>query len=117
MTIKYYTENLFKFGILTLLYLIEDLIDIENYEECAIIIEAVRIQEDRLNFKLPRIIDKSTIEFVKQSYIDCGLTGKNAEANHKYCAEQMMEEISLHSTSSFDEKIREALRRNPKKDV
>lgn len=93
-TPQYYRKCLFKYGILSVLYVLEHFEKIENYERCQQIIDAIREQEEKLDIKLFTVITKETIQEVIDNYKNFNLTGKNAVENSKYCAELIIKDDS-----------------------
>ena len=90
---KYYEKKMWMYGILTLLYVMEFFIEVENYEECKKIVDAIHSIEKRLGQKLFTEINKDTIKEVIGAYKRLGLTGQNAEHNHRFYADILINEI------------------------
>lgn len=84
---KNYELLIFKFGILTVLFVLEYYQSIEDYEECKNIIDALNKIESERGIKLPRRIDEETKMIVIHSYKKFNMTGKNAIHNSKYYAD------------------------------
>lgn len=99
--VEKYRIQIFKYGILSLLFVLEHFEREENYEECQYIIDAIRLQEERLDIKLFTVINKNTIQEVIDSYKPFGLTGVNAVENSQYCAGLIIEELTNKQSWSF----------------
>ncbi len=93
--IEKYRIKLFKYGILSLLFVLEYLESKEAYLECQNIIDAIRLQEKRLDIELFTVINEKTIQEVINSYKPFGLTGINAVENSQYYADLIIEELKL----------------------
>jgi hypothetical protein len=92
-TLKNYRVYLFTYGILSVLFALQYFEDLEDYDECQKIIDAIREQEERLNIKLFTVINKETISEVIEGYKPFGLTGINAIENSKYYSELIIKEV------------------------
>lgn len=99
--VEKYRIQIFKYGILSLLFVLEHFEKEENYEECQNIIDAIRLQEERLDIKLFTVINEKTIQEVINSYKSFGLTGINAVENSQYYAELIIEELKNKQSCSF----------------
>lgn len=62
---KIYRSMCFKYGVITLCYLIEQYSEEENYEECQIILDAILQLSDKFNMKLPTKFDKNAFKWLK----------------------------------------------------
>jgi hypothetical protein len=89
---------MFVYGILTIIKILEHFERLENYEECQKIINAIREQEKYLNCTFPTKCNKETIEDIKRTYGNFGLTGEYCEENSEYCAEIVIDEINKKLT-------------------
>ena len=93
-TILHYRKYLFMYGVLSVLYVIKYFEDIENYEECQKIIDAINEQEQKLDCKLPKVINKESIEYIldiwKHEISDDFLIYSS-----KYYSELIIKEINL----------------------
>ena len=83
MDTKYYKTLMFKYGILTVIFIIEYLEQEEYYEECAIIMKAMQENSKYLSFKFPTKYSEETMKTVIETYKNFGLTGRNAEINSR----------------------------------
>jgi len=92
-TLKNYRVYLFTYGILSVLFALHYFEDLEDYDECQKIIDAIREQEERLNVKLFTVINKETISEVIEEYKPFGLTGINVIENSKYYSELIIKEV------------------------
>ena len=86
---------MFTYGILTVIFTLEHFESIEDYEECKIIMEAIKEQERYLNCKLPSKYSKEAMDMVIETYKSFGLTGRNAEINHREYALQFISKIEV----------------------
>lgn len=94
---KYYRRCLFSYGILSILFVLEKLIDMEKYEECKKIIDVIEEQEGLLKIKLPRKRSELKVKDVIYIYKKMGLTGGNHYENSKHYSEIMINEMGLKS--------------------
>ena len=62
--IEFYKDKCFKYGILSLLILLDVFVEEENYEECAFIINAIREMNTDYKLNLSTEINKETISDV-----------------------------------------------------
>ena len=93
-TTKFYTNKMFLYGILTVLFVLEYFESEEDYEECQIIMNAIAEVEERIKGKLFTKITKDNIQIVIDTYVNTfGLTGKNAVENSKHYRDLILEEI------------------------
>lgn len=93
-TTKFYTKNIFLYGILTILFVLEYFESNEDYEECQTIMNAISEIEERINSKLFTKITKENIQIVINTYVNTfGLTGINAVENSKYYRDLILSEI------------------------
>ena len=83
MDTKYYKSLMFKYGILTVIFILEYLEKEEYYEECATIMSAIKENSKYLNFKFPTKYSEETMKTVIETYKNFGLTGRNAEINSR----------------------------------
>ena len=90
---RYYEKKIWMYGVLTILYVMEFFVEVENYEECKKIVDSIHAIEKRLGQKLFTEINKDTLKEVIKSYNNCGFTGENAEHNHKIYADALIDEI------------------------
>jgi hypothetical protein len=86
-TTKFYIKAMFTYGILSVLYALEKFEKEERYEECQKIIEAIKLQEKRLDTKLFTTITTENIAEVIEGYKKFGMTGENAVENSKCYSE------------------------------
>jgi hypothetical protein len=82
-TIQFYTKAMFSYGILSVLYTLEKFEKEERYEECQKIIDAIKLQEKRLDTKFFTTITTENIAEVIEGYKKFGMTGENAVDNSK----------------------------------
>jgi len=87
---KNYESLIFQFGILSILFVIEHYKEVEDYEECKQIIDALDRIESERGIKLPRRIDEETKLIVFHSYKRFNLTGVNAVDNSKHYADMII---------------------------
>lgn len=92
-TTEWYRIQLFKFGIITLINVLEYFEFEENYEECYKIISAIKIQEEFLGVALPTEVTKEMIEDIIHIYKKSGLTGDFLVSSSKYYAKLLIKEI------------------------
>lgn len=92
-SIEIYRKYMFMYGILTILELLQHFENIEEYEECQKIIDAIKEQEIRLNTTLYTKITKEAINEVIETYKKFNLTGKNALENSIYYKNLILNEI------------------------
>jgi len=92
-SVDYYRIQLFKFGIITLINVLEYFEFDENYEECYKIISAIKKQEKRLDIKLPTVINNEVVKDIINEYKKFGLTGEFALSSSKYYATLVLKEI------------------------
>ena len=91
--IAHYRIYMFTYGILSVLYVLKHFEDLENYEECQKIIDAIKEQEQRLDIKLFTVINKNTVNEVVETYKKFNMTGENALENSKYYSDIIVDEI------------------------
>jgi hypothetical protein len=84
---------MFKYGILTVLYILKYFESIEEYEECDKIIKSIKHAENLIDEKLFTKINNDTINIVIEEYKKKNLTGKYAVENSKYMAKILINEI------------------------
>ena len=96
-TNKTYTNYLYSYGIVSLLFVCQYFEKIENYEECQKIINAINEHNNIMKTdKLSTVITKELIDDVINTYKDFKLTGDNLIDNSQYYAELMI--LEIHST-------------------
>src|SRR5574343_1696623 len=94
-TTKFYTNKMFLYGILTILFVLEYFESEENYEECHKIMTAISEVEERINSKLFTKITKENIQIVIDTYVNTfNLTGKNAVENSKHYCDLILFELN-----------------------
>lgn len=81
-----YLGALYRYGFITLCYLIQEYEKEENYEECAIILSALNKHNDILKDSLPTRMNDDCIKYWKDSFMEFGLSG--TFGNVKYYAEE-----------------------------
>lgn len=89
----HYRKYMFMYGILSVLFVLEHYKEIEEYEECKKIIDAIKEQERSLDIKLFTTITPETIKETIEVYKKFNLTGENAVENSKYYSELIIDEI------------------------
>jgi hypothetical protein len=89
----YYRKNIFTYGILSVLYVLQRLEESEEYEECQKIVEAIQEQEKALGIKLETRITKDLIGVIIDEYKRFNLTGKDVENHHSYYADLIITEL------------------------
>lgn len=91
----HYSKYIFQYGIITVIFLLETLEKMEEYEECKKIMDAVKYNEDRLSIKLHTRFSEDLLDEVIETYKKHNLTGKNVVENSMYCAGLIMNEITI----------------------
>ena len=91
--IAHYRIFMFAYGLLSVLFVLKHFEDLENYEECQKIIDAIKEQEQRLDIKLFTVINKNTVNEVVETYKKFNMTGENALENSKYYSDIIVDEI------------------------
>ena len=81
------------YGILSALFVLEYLQEMEQYEECQKIIDAIQEQNRRLECNLPTHREELKIKDVVSVYKKTGLMGINHFENSKYYSELIINEI------------------------
>ncbi len=81
------------YGIISVLIVRDYFESVEDFEQCAVIMDALEEQEQRLDIVLPRVIDDKCIAEVQDVYLREGLTGINLLENSEYYAELIIREI------------------------
>ena len=92
-TPQHYRKYMFIYGILSALFILEHYQELEEYEECKKIIDAIKEQEERLDITLFTRVTKECINEVIETYKKYNLTGDNAVDNSKYYAGLIINEI------------------------
>lgn len=93
MTTEFYKQQMFLYGLLTLLYVLQHFETQEDYEECKTIMDAIREQEKRLDTTFFTKITDDAIAEVISVYQKHGMTGENAVENSKFYASRVLMEI------------------------
>lgn len=88
-----YRIYLFQYGILSILFTLEYFTEIERYEECEKILDAIHKQNDNLGLNLPTKREDLKVKDVISIYKNHGLTGQNHFDNSKYYSELIINEI------------------------
>lgn len=91
--ILHYRKYLFMYGIITLILVRDYFEGLQDYEECAVINEAISEQELMLGTTFPKVIDDNCILEVVNTYKKFNLTGKNALENSGYYSLIVIDEI------------------------
>jgi hypothetical protein len=95
-----YRKYMFKYGILSILFVLEHFEENENFEECKNIIDTIKKEEERLGIKLFTNITQESIEIVKVAYRKFSMTGLNVIENSKYYSLEIIEEINNEKLKS-----------------
>jgi len=83
-----YLEALYRYGFMTLVYLIDEYEKDQNYEECEIIFSAIMQHNKYLNHNHPTKYNDEAKEYFKKAFAEFGLTGDVAVKNLLYYAEE-----------------------------
>lgn len=95
MKVKLYRKYLFMYGITTLIMVLEHFERLENYEECQLIVEAIREQEERLDIKLwTRNTEETLTEVLTLHKEGSGLSISEIQSHSKYYANIVIDEIN-----------------------
>ncbi len=70
---KYYRIKIWSFGIIPVLLLYNHFIDIEEYEECQKILDAIKEHEDYLGEKIGTVVNEYIINKVISDYLNKGI--------------------------------------------
>ncbi len=97
-----YYKFIFQYGILTILIVLDYLINNEDYEECQEIEIAISKCESRLNLKFKRTIDGELLQLVESNYKKFGLTEENIFSNSLVYAESILNDLG-YSQITFNE--------------
>lgn len=90
---EWYRIQMYKYGIITLINLLEHFEFEESYEECYKIISAIKIQEEFLGVALPTEVTKEVIEDIIHIYKKSGLTGDFLVSSSEHYAKLLIKEI------------------------
>lgn len=90
-----YRKYMFKYGILTIIYVLEKMVDREEYEECQKIMEAIAEQEKRLSVELPRNASRESIDKLIEVYQQYGVSGSHVVENSKYYSGIVLNELDI----------------------
>lgn len=82
-----YIKALGLYGFYTLLNVMDEEINKENYEECQIILDAIMTRNKELNINLPTKFDKQAEKYFRDRFKERGLTGDVTLANMPHYAE------------------------------
>jgi hypothetical protein len=67
--INFYVSMCYKYGVITLCYLIEEYSNEENYEECNIIYKAIKKIDNNFNLNLPTTFDDNSFKWLKKELL------------------------------------------------
>lgn len=94
---KTYREYCFKYGVLTLCYLMKEYESIQEYEECQIILNAINKLSEKFDMYLPTIFDDKAKRWLDIQLITMTETnGVTLVGNIPYYAEQIMNEFPIY---------------------
>lgn len=91
-TVSDYRKYIVRYGILTVLMILEYYESVEEYGECQKIICAISQLNEKFEMKLPTRISNDVVEDVMATYRKLNLTGVYAEENSRYMAEQFIKD-------------------------
>ncbi len=72
-----YTKCLYLYGFMTLLCLIEDYIEQENYEECQIILDVIKDHNKYLGHDLPTELNEQSFEYFQKAREEFKISDKS----------------------------------------
>lgn len=88
-----YKECLFRYGFITLCYLIDKYENEENYEECQVIYDAIEYVSKhsgrKMSTKLPTKLDANCMRQFKDAFYSMGLTGDTTLKNLPHYANEV----------------------------
>lgn len=90
-----YLQALYQYGFYTLCYMIQEYEKEENYEECQIIMDAIRKHNEELNDNLPSKFDGNCSKIFKKAFKDAGFTGDIALGNVEVYAEKVKKMVNF----------------------
>lgn len=91
-----YVQAIFAYGIVPLLLLLDEYEAEENFEECAIIYDAIKFTNDYTEGeKLPLKYNKNSLKKLKEDFSLYGFKGDIAIANMPYYIEQIKKMVKL----------------------
>ncbi len=91
---KVYDYALHMYGFLTLLYLIDQYIKEENFEECQIILDVMNSHNKEFNHNLPTKLNKDSINYFKEAVKDFGVDGDKILKTIPFYAEDIKDLIN-----------------------
>lgn len=94
-SVEQYRLYIWQFGILTTIYLLEHFEALENYEQCDLIMKAIKCHENKLGIKLFSRETDECMKSVIDSYHFFGMTGENAKHNSEYYKDYILAELQL----------------------
>ena len=89
-----YKKSMIQYGFLTLLFIMKKHEDLENYEECQLILDVINAKEFK-SLNLPTKYNKDSIDFVRKAFTDIGLTGNFAISNIACYAEEIEKKLKI----------------------
>ncbi len=90
-----YLQALYRYGFYTLCYMIQEYEKEENYEECQIIMDAIREHNKELNDNLPSKFDENCTKIFKDAIRKAGFTGDIALGNVEVYAEEVKKMVDF----------------------
>lgn len=91
-----YRKYIFMYGIISIILVLEFFEQQEDFEECQIIVKAIREQEEIIGAKLYTRITEDCIKDVTKSYKKYNMTGENALENSKFYATKIIKELVIN---------------------
>jgi hypothetical protein len=91
--VKFYTSACFKYGFLTLLYLLKEFESEERYQDCDAILKALKQLNSRHNLDIPTTGNKEAIAYFKQACNELNVHTGTLE-NVPYYAQIVKEEMT-----------------------
>lgn len=90
-----YNKLMLTYGYMAIIMVLKDLIDAENYAECALIEQAFLYHEERFGLTLPREICDEVLEDYKCAFWRLGYSGEVATNNLDVYYKAVKQELRL----------------------
>lgn len=90
-----YLKSLPIYGFITLVYLIDEYAQEENYEECQLIFETLTEYNEKFKADLPTMFNEDARSYLKEAMQEYGLTGEITLNNVPYYAQKVKELVAL----------------------
>lgn len=90
---KIYKRSIFLYGFITLTYTMAKFEAAGEYEECQLILDAIRAANEDLGMDLPTTYDSAAWNYFLESMQGFKMNGENAAANIPHYAELIQQEI------------------------